>query len=60
MNKNNNPNKSVNDDMKVYKWLEALNRDISLEGLISTISIMYFNQVIHELFSNPQFLVGKK
>jgi len=51
-----NNTKSVNDDMRIYKWLESLNRDISLEGLISTISIMYFNQVVHELFSNPQLI----
>jgi hypothetical protein len=43
-------------DQLVNMWLTNIGMNVSLDGLKSTISMMYFNQINHEVFSNSQLV----
>lgn len=47
---------AVTSDALVSQWLSSISMDISLSGLKETITMMYFNQINHELFSNSQLV----
>ena len=47
---------SVIYDIQVAQWLTQINMNVSKASLIDTLTMMYFNQITHELFSNPQII----
>ena len=47
---------SVVHDINVAEWLTQININVSKASLIDTLTMMYFNQITHELFSNPQII----
>lgn len=51
-----NDNNAVMSDSFVCVWLTNIGMDVSLDGLKSTITMMYFNQINHEVFSNSQLV----
>ena len=47
---------SVVHDINVAEWLTQINMNVSKASLIDTLTMMFFNQITHELFSNPQII----
>ena len=47
---------AVTTDALVTAWLSSIGMTVSLDSLKSTLTMMYFNQINHEVFSNTQLV----